>query len=159
MDRLHKYKNQPLYDVPEHYFEQFQFDVMQRVKMEKSELKNSKKWISLVGVAASIVIIIGLSIFLFLNRDANEHFYVHEDVIQSDNSIQTLDSNCLAEAMELAENSSVASIETTDNFIANAPLAAQKETIVYRAVDYYLDDYTTDNFCEVMYDLECFYDY
>jgi hypothetical protein len=159
MDTLQKYKDQPLYEVPEHYFEQLQYDVMQLVKKEEKQQKATKKWISAVSVAASIAIIITLSFFLFVNRNTTEHFYVHEEITNHEDTILTLDSSHYAEATEIIINNTVVSEEITKPLSTKAPLVAQKETIVYRAVDYYLDDYDINNFCEVMCDLECFYDY
>ena len=157
MDTLQKYKNHTLYEVPEHYFEQFQQDVMQRVKQEKQQQKVQQKWISAVSVAASFAIIVTLSFFIFVNKNSNEHFYVHEEITQSEDTVSTFESNQLAEASELAAEIPNEPVETPKPLSSKAPFVA--ETIAYRAVDFYLDDYTVDSFCEVMYDLECFFDY
>jgi hypothetical protein len=157
MDRLQKYKNKPLYEVPEHYFEQLQHEVMQRVNKEVIRQKNTKRWISVASIAASFTIILTLSYFIFVNRDTNEHFYVHEDIFQPENTILTSDSNYLAESKELVLEKNIITEEIPKLISPNVPFVA--ETIVYRAVDYYLDDYDISNFCEVMCDLECFYDY
>jgi len=157
MDTLQKYKNTPLFEVPEHYFEQLQYDVMQRVKKEVKQQNSKKQWISAVSVAASFAIIITLSFFLFVNRNTNEHFYVHEEITNPEDSNFTSDSNQLAEITEHPIVTPTESVAPQKPLFSKAPLVA--ETIVYRAVDYYLDDFTTDSFCEVMYDLECYYDY
>jgi len=159
MDTLQQYKDKPLYEVPDHFFEQLQHDIMQRVITEEKQQKTFKKWISVASVAASIALIVALSVFLFVNRSDNEHFYVHEEIAQPEDSIISLDVNHLAEVTEIMDN--VIEIEPTilEPVAPKAPSVAEKETIVYRAVDYYVDDYETDNFCETMYDLECYYDY
>ena len=157
MSTLQKYKDIPLYDVPEHYFEQLQYDVMQHVKKEEIKQKNTKKWFSAVSVAASFTIIVTLSFFIFVKRDNKEHFYVHEDIPQPEETVLSLESNQLAEAKEIIVENNTEAEQTPKPLSTKVPLVA--ETIVYRAVDYYLDDYTIDSFCEVMYDLECFYDY
>ena len=157
MDTLQKYKNKPLFEVPEHYFEQLQYNVMQRVKKEVKSQNSKKQWISAISVAASFAIIITLSFFLFVNRNTNEHFYVHEEIINSEDSILASNSNLLAEVTEHAIVIPTELIAPQKPLSSNAPLVA--ETIVYRAVDFYLDDFTTDSFCEMMYDLECYYDY
>ena len=157
MNTLQKYKDTPLYDVPEHYFEQLQNDVIQRVNKEKIFRKNAKKWISAVSVAASIAIILTLSFYIFVNEDTNKHFYAQEDIPLNEETILTIDSNQLAEAEEIIIENNAETLEIPKPLSPKAPLVA--ETIVYRAVDYYLDDYTIDSFCEVMYDLECYYDY
>ena len=157
MDTLQKYKDKPLFEVPEHYFEQLQYDVMQRVKKEEKQRKFKKQWISAVSVAASFAIIVTLSFYVFVNKDTNEHFYVHEEVFTPENLILSSDSNQLAEVTEHTILIPVESAEMPKPLSSKTPLVA--ETIVYRAVDFYLDDFTTDSFCEVMYDLECFYDY
>ena len=156
MDTLHKYKNKPLYEVPDDYFEQLQQNVMQHITKEHRRTKTAKRWFSAVSVAASIAIIVTLTFYVFVNKDVNEHFYVHEDITQSEEIFSNLYSNQLAEAKEFSIATPVESVESLKP-LSKVPLVA--ETIAYRAVDYYLDDYTTDSFCEVMYDLECYYDY
>ncbi|MCL2290492.1 MAG: hypothetical protein FWC34_07305 [Bacteroidetes bacterium] len=158
MNTLENNKNKPLFDVPEHYFEQLQHNVMQRAMKEEKQQKKSKKWISATSAAASIAIIVVLSVYLIVNRDPNEHFYVLEGVIQSEDTLITLDSNCLAEVREVTVKELTEVKREPETLSSKAPLVA-KETIVYRAVDFYVDDYEVYNFCEVMYDLECFYDY
>jgi hypothetical protein len=160
MDTLQKYRDKPLYDVPDHYFEQLQHDIMQRVAKEEKRQKSYKKWISAVSIAASIAVIFMLSYFLIENRNPNEPFYVHEETAQPENSVLDFDSTHYAEAQEITTDIPVKSIETPAPLSPKAPLVApEKETIVYRAVDYYIDDYETSLFCETMYDLECYYDY
>jgi len=152
MDTLQKNKDKSLYDVPNSYFEQLQQNVIQRVKNETSRQKTIKQSISAVSVAASVAIIVTLSFYIFLNKNANEHFYTHEEITQ-EVSVSNIDFKQIAEAPKVvSEFSSEPKLS-----ISNAPIVA--ETIVYRAVDYYLDDYTTDNFCEIMYELECYYEY
>jgi flagellar basal body-associated protein FliL len=146
-----------LYEVPEHFFEQFQHDVMQRVTKEEKRRKTQKQWISTISVAASIALIMALSYFIFLNKDTNNHFYVHEELPHLEDSIISLDSNHLAEATERIENvPAEVIIPAKDPVVKNETPA---ETIVYRAVDYYVDDYATENFYDTMYELECYYDY
>jgi hypothetical protein len=157
MDTLKKYKDKPLYEVPEHFFDQFQHDVMQRVTGVEKQQKTFRKWISAASVAASFAIIVALSVFLFLNRDTHEHFYVYEDITPTEDSILDFDSNPLADAKINIEES-IEPVEVETIFSKEIPPDA-KESIVYRAVDFYLDDYETNNFCEAMYDLECYYDY
>ena len=82
---LHKYKDKPFYEVPEDFFEQFQHDVMQRVAHEAKRQKKHKQWISAVSAAASIALIMALSYFIFLNKDGEQHFYVHEDLSSTEN--------------------------------------------------------------------------
>ena len=151
MNTLENNKSKPLFEVPEHYFEKLQHDVMQRISQEEKRQKLSKKWISAVSAAASIAIIVALSVYLIVNRNSNEHFYVHEETIQSEDTVTTLDSNHLAETKEVNVT------ETHETLSSHVP--AGNETIVYRAVDFYVDDYEVYNFCETMYELECFYDY
>ena len=159
MDTLQKYKDKPLYEVPDHFYEQFQHDVIQRVANESKRQKMRKQWISVISAAASVTIVFVLSYFIFLNKDTDEHFYVHEELALPEDSMISLDSNHLAEATKIVDSA----IEEAPIFIEplspKAPLVAEKETIVYRAVDYYVDDFETDNFCETMYELECYYDY
>jgi len=84
------------------------------------------------------------------------NIYVHEEIALPEDSIISLDVNHLAEVNEPFINLS------EDIDVINEPLHKNEtsvETIVYRAVDYYVDDYETDNFYETMYDLECYYDY
>ena len=150
MDTLENNKNKPLFEVPEHYFEQLQHDVMQRVAKEEMRQKWQRKWVSAVSVAASLAIIVTLSVYLITNSNPNDHFYVHEEIAQPEGTVLTLDTNHLAENTEAIINESVETNETS---------VAAKETIVYRAVDFYVDDYEIDSFCEVMYDLECYFDY
>jgi hypothetical protein len=157
MDTLEKYKDKPLFEVPENYFEKFQYDVLQLVMKEEKRQNTHKQWIAAVSIAASVAIILMLSFFLFLNRNTNEPFYVHQEVIQDEKSILTLDSIHFAEAIDLEIEEPVESAETPKTLYPKVPLVA--ETIVYRAVDYYLDDYTADSFFDTMYDLECYYDY
>ncbi|MCL2434986.1 MAG: hypothetical protein FWD09_02460 [Lentimicrobiaceae bacterium] len=149
MDTLEKNKDKPLFEVPEHYFEQLQHNVMQHVAKEERRQKWQKKWISAAAVAASLAVIVTLSVYLITNSNPNDHFYVHEEIAQPEDSILTLDTNHLAENTEIIVNEFIETNET--------PVA--KETIVYRAVDFYVDDYEIDSFCEVMYDLECYFDY
>jgi len=156
MNTLQKYKNHDLFEVPEHYFEHFQQDVMQRVKHDKQQKLTTKKWISAVSVAASIAVIITLTFFIFDNRNVDEHFYVHEETTQP--SILSLENNQLAEVKEQTFEIPDTPALQTNTSSSKSP-EPTTETIVYRAVDYYLDDFTTDSFCEVMYDLECSYDY
>ena len=156
MDTLQQYKDKPLYEVPDHFFEQFQHNVMQRVAKETKRQKMRKQWISAISIAASFTIILALSYFIFLNKNTDEHFYVHEEIALPEDSIISLDVNHLAEVNEPFINLS------EDIDVINEPLHKNEtsvETIVYRAVDYYVDDYETDNFYETMYDLECYYDY
>jgi hypothetical protein len=158
MKKKKKYKDKPLYEVPDCYFEQLQRDVMQRVV--KEEKRTPKKWISAVSVAASISIIFALSYFLYLNRNTDEHFYVHEEMPLPDNSIISLDSSYLAEATEcIIIDTITEEIPTTPKPLSPKAPLVEKETIVYRAVDFYVDDYEINNFCETMYELECYYDY
>jgi len=158
MDTLPKYKNKSLFEVPDSYFEKLQHDVMQRITIEKKQKTTTKKWISAVSVAASIAIIITLTFFVFDNRDSNEHFYVHEEINLPEDSILTLETNQLVEIQELPVKIPVESASPQNPALSKSPEPAS-ETIVYRAVDYYLDDFTVDSFCEIMYELECFYDY
>ena len=161
---LHKYKDKPFYEVPEDFFEQFQYDVMQRVAHEQKRQKKQRQWISAVSAAASIALIMALSYFIFLNKDVDEHFYVHEEITQPENSTTTLDSNHLAEAAELI-HTHTAVINPTQEIAPNTKSLPQKnpavetETIAYRAVDYYVDDVQTETYYETMYELECYYDY
>ena len=161
MDTLQKYKEKPLYEVPDSFFQQFQHEVMQRVKMEEKERTGSyKKWISAASIAASVVMISMLSYFLIENRNLNEPFYVHEDIVKPETPISTFDSTHFAETKIIIPDKPIESVEKTPSV---APIETNvtlvKETIVYRAVDYYIDDYETNQFCETMYDLECYYDY
>jgi flagellar basal body-associated protein FliL len=163
MNLLQKYKNKPLYEVPEHYFEQLQQDVMQRVMKEEKPQKTKKLWISVVSVAASIAVIVTLSFYIFQNRNSYEYFYAHDEFVTSENEILQ-DSNCFAEASDTPVESAIHKKTIHKPLSSNASLVAinsntTKETIVYRAVDYYLDDFTTDSFFEAMYDLECYFDY
>ena len=159
MDTLQQYKDKPLYEVPDHFFEQFQHNVMQRVAKETKRQKIRKQWISAISIAASFTIILALSYFIFLNKNTDEHFYVHEEIALPEDSIISLDVSYLVEANELIDNI-IEDSTFLEPLSPKAPLvAAEKETIVYRAVDYYVDDYETDNFYETMYDLECYYDY
>ena len=155
MNTLENNKTKPLFEVPDHYFEQMQHDVMQKVMQEEKRRKTSKTWISAISAAASIAIIVLLSVYLIINRNTEEHFYVYEEIIPTDDTLITLESNHLAEVInELTE-------EISEPLSLQAPLVAinNKETIVFRAMDFYVDDYEIDSFCEVMYDLECYYDY
>jgi hypothetical protein len=153
MDTLQNHKNKPLFEVPEHYFEQLQHDVMQRVAKEEKRIKTSKKWISAVSVAASLALIVLLSYFLFVNRNFEEHFYAFEEITYPEGTITTLDSNHLTETGVKESNEVNRATETlTTN-------KTSVETIVYRAVDFYVDDYETYDFCEVMFELECYFDY
>ena len=157
MDTLQKYKDKSLFEVPEQYFEQLQLDVMQRVAKEEKRKKATKKWISAMSVAASIALIVMFSYFLFVNRDFDEHFYVYQEVIASEDTILTLDSNHLAEASEIIVTEIIEVKEKTKTL--SSPTAPVVETIVYRAVDFYVSDYELDNFYDTMYELEFFYDY
>jgi hypothetical protein len=154
MDILQSNKNKPLYEVPDHYFEQLQHNVMQRVAVEEKRRGFYKKWISAVSIAASITLIFILSYFIFVNRNLDEHFYVFEELIQQDDTVNSKNINQLAENIETSINLN----EPLEKLSPNTSLEPD-ETIVYRAVDFYVDDYETNNFCEVMYDLECYYDY
>ena len=160
MDTLQQYKDKPLYEVPDHFFEQFQHNVMQRVAKETKRQKMRKQWISAISIAASFTIILALSYFIFLNKNTDEHFYVHEEIALPEDSIISLDVSYLVEANELIDNIIEENPILPEPLSSKVPLVAvEKETIVYRAVDYYVDDYETDNFYETMYDLECYYDY
>ena len=160
MDILHQYKESPLYEVPDHYFEQLQHDVMQCVKKEIKQQASFKKWTSSISAAASIVLIIVLSCFIFLNKDTNTNFYVHEEIQLLEDLIITLDSSHLAEATELAIiNDTAEQIVAIQPLSPKAPLVVANTTIVYLAVDFYVDDFVTDNFYDTMYELESYYDY
>jgi hypothetical protein len=160
MDTLQKYKEKPLYDVPDSFFQQFEREVMQRVKMEEKERTSSyKKWISAASIAASVVLIGMLSYFLIENRNPNEPFYVHEEIAKPDNPVLHFDSTYVAETKQVIPDKPLESVEKTPSVVPVETNVAVKETIVYRAVDYYIDDYETSLFCETMYDLECYYDY
>jgi len=156
MNTLENNKEKPLFEVPEHYFEKMQHIVIQRIKQEEKRRKTSKKWLSAISAAASIAIIVVLSAYLIVNRNPNEHFYVHEEIVHPEDTIITLDSNHLAEIGEVMVNELTEAKGETETLATNK---TSVETIVYRAVDFYVDDYDIYNFCEVMYDLECFYDY
>jgi len=147
MDILQKNKDKPLFEIPDHYFEKMQYDVMQSIVKENKRKAVIKKWISVVSVAASFALIVMLSIYLIVNRNTDEHFYVFEEIAPLEDTILTLKSNHLAENIEIFGNEFVETNET--------PV----ETIVYLVVDFYVDDYETDKFYEVMYDLEFDYDY
>jgi len=160
MDTLHQYKENPLYEVPEHYFDQLQHEVMQRVNKEIKQQLSFKKWTSVISAAASIVLIIALSCFILLNKNTNTNFYVHEDIPPFEDSIITLDYNYLADATELTTPTDTPDpIITSDPLFPKNPLVAANETIVYLAVDFYVDDVVTDNFFDTMYELESYYDY
>lgn len=152
MNTLQNHKNTSLFDVPEHYFEQLQRDVMQRVAKEEKNQRKTKKWISAISIAASLSLVFILSHFLFVNRNFEEHFYVHQENMPNENTITPQDSNQLAEVI-------IDSTENNENLESSSLQAPLVETIVYRAVDFYVDDYETSNFCEVMYELECYFDY
>jgi hypothetical protein len=155
MDTLQKYQNSTLFEVPEHYFEQLQHDVKQRVIKEENRLKRQRKWISAISVAASISLIIVLSYFLFVNRNFDEHFYVHQEISYPEDGFISQDSNRLVESRAFDVSESTEVKEKPETLVATVGI----ETIVYSAVDFYVDDYETSNFCEVMYELECYYDY
>jgi hypothetical protein len=161
MDTLKKYKEKPLYEVPEHYFDRLQHDIMQLVSKEAKRRKTTKKWISAAGMAASMSLIFMLSYFIFINKNTDEAFYVHEEIVQPEDSILSLDSNHFAEATDITTIAHIdnARKQETAPLAANHTALPSNETIVYRAVDFYLDDYEISSFCEVMYDLECYYDY
>jgi hypothetical protein len=160
MDTFQKYKEKPLYVVPDHFFEQFQHDVMQRVAKEEKRAKTNKQWFSAISIAASIAIILALSYFIFLNSNTAQHFYVHHEVALPEDSIISLESNHFAEVSEHFEI-----VEESISILPNPSspkvpiVAAENETIAYRAADYYVDDFETDNFYETIYELECYYDY
>jgi len=158
MDTLNKYKDKSLYEVPDHFFEKFQHDVMQCVRMEEKQQKRYKQWLSSISVAASIAIIIALSYFIFLNRNPIELFYAHEDMLLQEDSASSLYPNHLAEANERIDTA------TEKIFYTEEPKTGIKEqlvveTIAYLAVDFYLDDFETENFYDTMYELECYYNY
>jgi len=159
MNTLQKHKNKSLYEVPDSYFEQLQQDVIQRITIEKKQQITTKKWIPAVSVAASIAIMVALSFYLFVNQDINEHFYVHEEITQPEDSILSFETNPLAEAQEMTVEIPVETAAVPQKPAPSKSPELPTETIVYRAVDYYLDDFTTDSFCEIMYELECYYDY
>jgi len=160
MDTLQKYKEKPLYDVPDSFFQQFEREVMQRVKMEEKERTSSyKKWISAASIAASVVLIGMLSYFLIENRNPNEPFYVHEVIAKPETPVLHFDSTYVAENKKVITDKPLESVEKIPSVAPVETNVAVKETIVYRAVDYYIDDYETSLFCETMYDLECYYDY
>ncbi|MCL2247467.1 MAG: hypothetical protein FWC10_10250 [Lentimicrobiaceae bacterium] len=165
MDTLQKYREKPLYEVPEHYFEQLQYDVMQRVKKEEKQRLTFRRWTSAISAAASVVLIVALSCFIFLNKDVNEHFYVHEELPQLEDSTISLDANHLAEVTEHISKDTAESVAPessqppTQPLSPKAPLVADKETIVYLAVDCYVDDFETENFYNTMDELDCYYDY
>ena len=166
MNILQNHKDKPLFEVPEHFFEQFQSDVMQKVLKEERELKVRRRWISAISIAASFTIIFMLSYFLFINRNTEEHFYVYQEITQPEEDILALDSNFLA---EVNDNNSITSpiidtdtsspIHSNNKTSSTNNQAVAAETIVYNAVDFYVDDYQIDNFCDVMCELECYYDY
>ena len=162
MDTLQKYKEKPLYEVPDSFFQQFEREVIQRVKMEEKERASSyRKWISAASIAASVVMIGLLSYFLIENRNPNEPFYVHEEMVKPETPVSNFDSTYVAETKIVIPDKPVDSVEKTP-LVAPVETTASnptKETIVYRAVDYYIDDYETIQFCETIYDLECYYDY
>jgi len=158
MDTLQKHKDKPLFEVPEHYFEQLQCDVIHKVTKEKGREKTTKKWISAISVAASFVLIVMFSTYLVINRNPNEHFYVFEEITESENTTSMLDSNHLAEATEVVANE-LSEVQSKTEILSSKTSSVSKETIVYRAVDFYIDDYETDRFYEVMYDLDFYYDY
>jgi len=159
MDRLHKYKNTPLFDVPEHYFDQLQHDVMQRVNIEIKRQKTFKKWFSAISAAASITLIITLACYIFVNRNTEEHFYVSEETTISDDSVISFDSSYYADANDFMYIEKEEIIVSNESPLKNEPSVTPNETIVYSAVEYYVDDYETEKFYETMYDLECYYDY
>jgi Ca2+/H+ antiporter len=146
-----------LFEVPEQYFEQLQFDVMQHVAKEEKRKKATKKWISAMSAAASIALIVVFSYFLFVNRNLDDHFYVYQEVTVQEDTILTLDSNHLAEASEIMVTEVIEVKEKSE--ILSSPAVPVVETIVYRAVDFYISDYELDNFYDMMYELEFFYDY
>jgi len=155
MDILQEYKGKPLYEVPENYFEQFSNDIINRVNKEK-QLKKTKKWISVISVAASLTGIVFLSNFIFVNQNTDEHFYVQANT-PSDKSTLLQDSDYVIKNDDKSDlKEDVSNIKEP---IEINQSSVNKETIVYRAVDFYVDDYETNNFCEVMYELECDYDY
>jgi len=156
MDILQKYKEEPLFDVPDQYFEQMQHGVMQRVTKDIKQGTATKKWLSAVSFAASFAIIVILSVYLLINRNTNQPFYVQEEIIQSEDSVLTYD-NYLAEATDLIVEDTLDTTPIPESLSYKTPLVT--ETIAYLAVDFYVDDFTIDNFFEIMYDLECYYDY
>ena len=164
MNTLQNHKEKPLFEVPEHFFEQFQNDVMQKVKREEKELKIRRKWISAISIAASFTIIFMLSYFLFINRNTEEHFYVYQVITQPEEDVLTLDSNFLADVNDSPITSPMIDTDTSYPILSNNKTSTNNqtvaaETIVYNAVDFYVDDYQIDNFCDVMCELECYYDY
>jgi hypothetical protein len=161
MDTIQNHKNKPLFEVPESYFGQLQHDVMQRITQDGKQTYISKKWFSAISVAASIALIFLLSYFLFVNKNLDEHFYVHQEILPPEDEMNVYDSIHLAEAGEVFVNELLEANRDTETFLSNAPSVAgvDKETIVYSAVDFYVDENVTSNFCEVMYDLECYFDY
>jgi len=171
MNILQKNKEKPLYEVPEQFFEQLQKNIMKRVLKEKSKEKSFKQWLSVASVAASVVLIFLLSYFLFVNRNPNELFYVHENISLQEESMLSNEVVHLAEVKEINtyEKKNDFELKNTNNkpkpLVSIPPIeypispAQFSETIVYRAVDYYLDDYEVIRFCDVMYDLDCYYEY
>jgi hypothetical protein len=153
MDILQQYKEEPLFDIPEHYFDQLQQNVMQRVNEVQKHQNRVKNWISAVSVAASMALIVVLSVYLFVNRNVNEPFYVHDETIL----IEDTNSLNLANVIDISIEEPLEIIQNSEPLSPN--LSATPETIAYVAVDYYLDDNTIENFYEIMYDLECYYDY
>jgi hypothetical protein len=156
MDNLHKYKEKPLYDVPEIFFEQFQSAVMQRIAKEEKRQRTQKKWISTISIAASLAVIVVLSCFIFLNQNANNHFYVHKEIITHEDSSISLAHNYLAKVTEVIENAHKEIPVTPETVVKNE---TPTETIVYRAIDYYVDDVEMETFFDAVYELECYYDY
>ena len=160
MDTLQKYKDKPLYEVPEHYFDQLQLDVMQRVKKEIKQQISFKKWASTISAAASIVLIVALSCFIIFHKNINTNFYVHEEHPILEDSMITIDHHYLSEATEfIITNDTTEQTTSPEPLFPKAPSVAANETIVYLAVDFYVDDFVTDNFYDTMYELESYYDY
>jgi hypothetical protein len=153
MDILQKYREEPLFDVPEHYFERLQYDVMQRVNKIQKQRYRAKAWISAVSIAASISLIIVLSVYLFVNRSAIDPFYAQEETFLIEDTY----------SLNLADAIDIPVVKTTETISTTRPLSynanSKPETIAYVAVDYYLDETAIDNFYKIMYDLECYYDY
>jgi len=154
MDTLQKHKNEPLFDVPEHYFNELQYDVMQRIAKEGKRRSFYRKWMASVSIAASFALIFLLSYFIFVNRSFENNFYAFEEINPQENTPFLEEANYFVETIE-----NIVEIPCENTAKTKTQPQTTTETIFYSAVEFYVDDYTTSNFCEVMFDLECYFDY
>lgn len=173
MKKLEEYRKEPGFTSPEGYYDDLYTKMMERVSFENVKTNNHNRflWISLVGGAAAAAVALLVTFTLF-NQDTPSEtlaetktpILLSEQAEIEDNTlavaiVSQIDENEIADKPIASSNRNSQTIRQTISNSSNSEKDLNDEDPLYSVLEFYEDDLLSDQFQEVLMDLECYYDF